>query len=396
MAKATFNKRFLDGAKVPAGKIQMDYAEGKPPFLILRVSGTVKAWFIVYRLHGRQRRLKLGRYPDISYADARELAFEARRKIASGIDPKQAGQEGEQALTFAELCDLYMRLHSEPNKRSTHLDRQMLARDILPALGTLPAAAVERRDIVRLVDHVTARSGHSGNRTLALISGIFNFGVDRDLVSANPAHRIKPRFKAISRDRVLTPDEISRVWSAMASHNHVAGSIMRIMLLTGQRGGEVRQMRWSDLDMNTRWWTIPSEIAKNGRSHRVPLTPSVIAIIELQSQTSNYVFPSNSKGTAPVSRDTLTRYIQTVAAESSVDFHGHDLRRSAASCMASIGVERFTIERLLNHTDRSITAIYDRHSYDNEKRRALERYEACLNRVVDDLQPKGKASQFYS
>ena len=395
MAKATFNKRFLDGAKVPAGKIQMDYAEGKPPFLVFRVSGTVKAWFIVYRLHGRQRRLKLGRYPDISYADARDRAFEARRKIASGIDPKQARQEGEQALTFAELCDLYMRLHSEPNKRSAHLDRQSLARDILPALGTLPATAVERRDIVRLVDHVTARSGHSGNRTLALLSGIFNFGVDRDLVNTNPAHRIKPRFKAISRDRVLTPDEIRRAWSTMADHAHAVGAIMRLMLLTGQRGGEVRQMRWGDLDLSTCWWTIPGEITKNGRSHRVPLVPSVVAIIELQSQAGAYVFPA-SKRNMPVSRDTLTRHIQAVATASGIDFHGHDLRRSAASCMASIGIERFTIERLLNHTDSSITAIYDRHSYDNEKRRALEIYESWLNRVIDGLHPQIRDTQLYN
>ena len=380
MTQATFNTRFLNSAKAPDGVAQIDFYDGKPPFLGLRVSQRVKTWFVQYRLNGRQRRLKLGRYPDLSLADARQLGFEARRQIALGVDPQDARKTIDLALTFYELSQRYLEQHAKPNKRSWRFDQQLLKKHILPGLGAKRLNTIERGDIIQLIDSAAICGGQVSNRVLALINTIFNFSIDRDILQSNPAHRLKPRFKAQARERVLTPEEIRQVWGAMSSHQHTSARIMKLMLLTGQRGGEVRQMRGKDLDFSSDCWTIPPSISKNKRSHRVPLTSSAKSIIKSHQQSGEFVF--SVKKDMPVSRASFSKHVIAVALDSGVDFRGHDLRRTAASCMASIGVQRFIIQRLLNHTDSSVTAVYDRHSYDAEKRQALEQYEAWLTETI--------------
>jgi integrase len=173
---------------------------------------------------------------------------------------------------------------------------------------------------------------------------------------------------------------------------------MKIRFLTAQRGGEVLEMRWRDLDLDAGWWTIPGEYAKNGRAHRVPLVPEAIAIIRAQ-QAGNQ---EKEKGTNEQAierkkndcvfvgiggsvRDRAKTAPSRIARVLKIEFRGHDLRRTAATKMAEAGVPRHHISAVLNHVEDGarVTRVYDRYSYDAEKRIALETWAQWLAAIVE-------------
>ena len=141
-------------------------------------------------------------------------------------------------------------------------------------------------------------------------------------------------------------------------------------------------MRWADVDLPAGWWTLPEERSKNGLSHRVPLSAPAIALLETRRLVvgeSPWLFP-NASGLGP--RAGVQKAVQRVRRRAGIELRGHDLRRTAASNMASIGVPRFVIARILNHVETGVTAVYDRHSYDREKREALESWGRRLEEIV--------------
>ena len=163
---------------------------------------------------------------------------------------------------------------------------------------------------------------------------------------------------------------------------------MKLRLLTAQRGAEIMSMEWDELDLETGWWTIPAEKTKNGLSHRVPLTAPALAIIrEMKAAVSDdayskYVFPS-PKGDTHISNP--QKALERIQKATKINFVGHDLRRTAASLMTGMGIQRLTVRKILNHVEKEVTAIYDRYRYDNEKREALEAWSRRLLLIVSDL-----------
>ena len=141
-------------------------------------------------------------------------------------------------------------------------------------------------------------------------------------------------------------------------------------------------MRWEDIDGE--WWTIPGEVAKNGRSHRVPLSPPVLSLLEELrgiAGRSKWVFPSPRKKGKPITA--VQKATERIAKRSGVAFTAHDLRRTAASHMTGMGISRLVVSRILNHVENGVTAIYDRHSYDGEKRDALERWWVRMAEILE-------------
>ncbi len=165
----------------------------------------------------------------------------------------------------------------------------------------------------------------------------------------------------------------------------------KLRLLTAQRGGEVASMRWQDVDLDAGWWTIPAGTSKNKLAHRVPLNQSALALVEALKVARD----ERAEDEAEPAEQTRERALYVLAgargkrqqAEAAAtfetaDFRGHDLRRTAASYMASGGVPRLTISKLLNHVERGVTAVYDRHSYDTEKRAALDWWDIKLTAIL--------------
>src|SRR5439155_17515465 len=192
------------------------------------------------------------------------------------------------------------------------------------------------------------------------------------------------------RDRVLTEDEIRAVWEDLDNEELRIAAIMRLRLAMAQRGGEIAKMERNELDLSSGWWTIPAEKAKNNRAHRVPLTEPAVKIIERALAAADeliYVFPApRSKGQAPTSKFDMTKAVERIRERTGISFVGHDLRRTASTMMTGkCGVPRDIIRKVLNHKEPGVTAIYDRYSYDKEKREALEAWSRRLQVIVSGL-----------
>jgi integrase len=395
----TFTARSIAALRPPdAG--QRDVWDPSLPGFGIRVSyGGRRVWVVRYRINGRQRRFTIGKYPDLSLAKARKKGRTALSGVTtSGIDPaaqKFAGRTGER---FAVLAAEYLEEHAKapaadgkPRKKSWREDQRIIDAELLPAWKHRKVRELARRDIRCLVDQIAARPAPvMANRVLALVRKMLNFALEHDWIEANPAAKI-PRLGAErARERVLSVEEIRKVWAAFETKSPLFQAFCKLRFLTAQRGGELRKMRWADLEFagregdstRTGWWTIPAGDSKNRLSHRVPLANAAVQILDALrplSGESTWVFPS------PVHNQPILevkKVIQDVQKDTGIEFRGHDLRRTAASQIASAGVSRLAIAKVLNHAEQGVTTVHDRHSYDPEKREALDMWARRLDAIL--------------
>jgi integrase len=286
------------------------------------------------------------------------------------------------ALTFGELADDYVERHAKVHKKSWREDqRQLNGKDLKPWRNR-PAAEINRADVRRVLDSMVAppRSAPvAANRLRAVLRKLFNWAIQQERLEHNPAASIPKPGRERARERVLSEDEIRRVWSACETQRPLVSAWFRLRLVTAQRGAELLQMRWQDIDESASWWTIPGEFAKNGRAHRVYLSTMARAILTAVPRAHNvWVFPLSAMG----DHRHVARRIAVPKRANVVDFRGHDLRRTAATFMATDGITRFVLGRVLNHADSGITAVYDRASYDAEKRHALTVWSDKLQAIL--------------
>jgi integrase len=261
----------------------------------------------------------------------------------------------------------------------------------MPHWADRPIDTIKRRDVIDLLDDIAA-SGRPvlANRTLAHVRKLFNWALEREIIEMTPAaHITAPGGKEAPRDRDLSDDEIRTLWPAFEEGGYPFGPMLKVLLLTGQRRGEVAKMRWTDIDLEAAQWNLPGEMTKNGRAHTVPLAPAVMEILQsLPRYAGAYVFTTTG-GERPVSGFSRSKARIEKLADGEIPQWGlHDLRRTCASGMARLGVPSDHIGRVLNHAPKGVTATtYDRHTYLPEKRRALELWAA----YVDGLfQPEDK------
>jgi len=377
----------------------VEYFDDMTPGLSLRVTANdVRTWTLFYRdKNGRQKRLTLGRLSSVSLADARELAREAQLKVAKGGDPVLEKRAARDVLTFGQLADRYLEDHAKPNKRSWEEDKRQLDSSLLPKWKNQPAGEISSDDLLGVLN-AKLREGApvAANRLRALVSRIYTFGAEQRLVSAtaNPVIGVKKPAREKSRDRVLTADEIRRLWAACETQNPHVCAWFRLRLVTAQRGGELLQMRWQDIDAKSHFWTIPAEFVKNAHGHRVHLNATARKLLASVPRADGavWVFPKSTMGdykhvgrrlAQPTRANIVASPKQEGGARDRADVRGHDLRRTAASLMASGGVPRFLISRILNHSEeKDITSVYDRYSYDAEKRAAMEFWDRQLAAVL--------------
>lgn len=365
-------------------------------------SGT-KSWFFLYHFNGIKKRLSLGIYPDVSLKQAREKHDAAKKLLAAGIDPGAVRDEEHAAPSVKRLVEEYLERWAKPRKRSWEEDQRQLERDVVPRWGSRKAASITRRDVRELIEEKAKGAPVGANRLLAVVRRAFNWAVEQDILETSPAFRVKAPAKENRKDRVLSPDEIRAAWSAWdrAGATPEVRKALRLILATAQRPGEVAGAHWSEFDLTEGVWTIPAGRAKNNQAHRVPLSPLARRIIG--EPGSGYLFPSYTDE-GPMNPLALTRACYRHARMTPLPvksksrgirkrhvgpvvwkvepFTPHDLRRTAASCMTGIGVPRLTVGKILNHVERGVTAIYDRHSYDLEKREALDRWGAHMEKII--------------
>ena len=385
--KRTFRTvRSLEAIKPPKfGRVECWDEDVRGLGLRVSASGR-KTWVLMYRVRGdkRLRRATLGTYPTLTLADARDQARTDLTAAAKGRDPAAERKTERQAETFGELAEDYMERYAKKRKRSWFKDRQALDRDLLPRFRHRKATGITRREVIALLEEIADRGAPVGaNRTLEIIRRIYNWGIEQEIVTVNPCQRISKPGAERKRDRVLSDDEIRAVWTALEAETPRMRDLFRLRLLTAQRPGEVSRMRWEDIDMGSGWWTIPPEFSKNGLSHHVPLSPlamDTLRQIEGYGNEKGWVFPSPT-GKGPLRA--VWRAMGNIRKKTGAEFVPHDLRRTVATRMTGdLGIARLTVAKVLNHVETGVTAIYDRHGYDTEKRHALEAWAAHLESIL--------------
>lgn len=416
LGRMPLTDRSVRAMKPPVtGRIDV-WDEALPGFgLRISASGR-RTWILMYRVGRTLRRFTLGQYPTLSLAEARVKARDAQHDVAHGQDPARKKIEDRHAETFQELAREYIGQHAS-KKRSGREDIRLLNGSahkkrtgkiphvpLVARWGNRRIKDITRRDVRELLDEIAGRAPIMANRTLALVRKMFNFAIERDWLEANPCQMVKPPGREKPRDRVLSEDEIRRLWKALDDESSVVAALFRLRLLTAQRGGEVQGAAWSEFDLSARWWTIPAERSKNGLAHRVPLSPQALQVLKelrLEAETtsvkadrdvSQWVFPSTRKALPHMAH--AQKAIERVVASSKVQFRGHDLRRTAASLMVGAGVSRLVVSKILNHVETGVTAVYDRHSYDREKRDALEFWGRRLAAIVANKRTTAKLLRF--
>lgn len=386
-------KRLTDAGirRLTAKKVRYEVWDTEPG-LGLRIAPSGRKSFVyLYRFEGKPRRMTLGVFPRVSLADARVEVAQAVQKLERDIDPGTekiaARKEARDAESFAELADEFIRRHAKPNLKSWKDVQRQLAVDAIPAWGKRKARYIARRDVIELIDCIMDRGAPvTANRTLALLKQVFKFGVQRDILEVSPAVLVDRPFREKERTVVLEEDEIGTFWNGLDKANMTEDVriALRLCLVTGQRRAEVAGL--SHGEINGDWWELPAERSKNGKAHRIFLSPLAKRLIK-EASGEGFLFPARkaagSGQIVPIQPVALINAISTNRdALGSKRFTVHDLRRTVATRMAQIKISRFDISRVLNHTDSDVTARYDKYAYDPQKKAALLKWARRIQWIL--------------
>ncbi len=340
-----------------------------------------KAFVLNYSLAGRERRYTIGDYGRDQWTvdAARKRAGELRRQVADGEDPLASRVEARTAPTVADLCRRFEEEHLPKTRPSTQRSyRQIIDADILPELAHRKVAAVTFSDIDGLHRKITRRgASYRANRTVAVLSKMLSLAIRWGWRQDNPAKGIE-RNQEEKRHRYLSGDELARLTVALSEHrDQHAVNIIRLLLLTGARRGEVQAARWADIDLENGVWTKPGSTTKQKTLHRVPLSaPARQLLSELRATAApdaEFVFPSGDGHRVEIKHNWAA--ICRVAGIANARIH--DLRHTYASVLASSGLSLPIIGALLGHSQPATTARYA-HLFDDPLRAATERVGAIV------------------
>lgn len=328
-------------------------------------------YFVRYRLRGKNRRMGIGYHPVTDLKDARDKARRVLEAVGEGRDPAMEARPE----TVAYLIDLFIERYAKVNKKSWAHDRYMLDKYVRPALGSLRVQDVRRRDVLGLFDDLIAAGAPGVANTIhSMLRKMFRWAMERELAETSPMEGVSRPAKQRSRSRFLSEEEIRTLLRALdVEFNPSTASIFRLALLTGQRKGEILGMRHSQI--LGRWWTIPGETTKNRLTHRVYLSDQAQeAIADAQHKAeSDLVLVSPQTGSAYHPHSVIL-FASRLSERCGFKFTIHDLRRTMATHMTTMGIPRLVVSKCLNHFDSSVTGIYDRASYDEAKQDAWTRW----------------------
>ena len=371
----------VDKAKPRAARFEIPDGPGGVPGFALRVGDGRKVYTVRVRVRGDQRRVTVGNAAVLPLAEARARARRIVDRAREGIDP--APREAPRRDTVAVVAEEYLSKHVRRNLRSAAATERRLKRDIVAAWGTRPIDSIRRRDVVALVDDIHDRAPVAANRALQLAHRFFNWCQKRSIVEVNPAAGVDLPHREIGRDRTLSDAELAAAWGAFVGMAWPWGSLGRLLVLSGARRAEWAEARWTEVDLDRQLWRLPPERHKSGAGLELPLTPMMVGILEAipRFQDEDLLFPSARRG-RPIS--SFSKALKKVhEASGTSGWSWHDLRRTVRTGLSRLGVQPHVAERVLGHTFGSrIERTYDRHRYQGEVRRALELWQAELQRIT--------------
>ena len=401
MARALTTKT-VEAAKPSDSRCEIPDPALSGLYLVIQPSG-VKSWALRYRFAGKPKKLTLGRWPVMGLADARAAASEAIEAVDHGSDPSAAKKRSKAAQMEAQLSerDKVKTLVGQFGKRhlstlkSGETVKRELNRHVVAVWGERDIHDIAKRDVIDLLDSI-ADSGRvvTANRVRAYLNKFLNWCAERDIIDQSPAIGVKPVAKERSRDRVLSDEEIRWFWQACDREGQPWGHLGKMLLLTGQRLGEAVNMTDSEVSFDL--WHLSADRTKNGRAHDVPLSEAardVLGGVERVKSDAGYIFTTTGESALQgyhKGRNHIASRMIKIASEEAGQlveiphWTFHDLRRTAATCMARLGIPVRVTEAVLNHvsgTGGGIVGVYQRHNFADEKRHALDAWA----RLVADL-----------
>jgi len=404
-------------AKLPdAGqRFIFDTHRDAPRGFALRVTAAGgKAFVLRYTFDGRRRLKTIGDWPTWTLEAARAEARDLSRRIDKGFDPLEAERVRREAPTVREIASEWL------DKAATGLSSERAIRgyinnDLLRTLGSMKVSDVRRRDVIEIVEAKAAEAPRGAAQLLLYARRLFDYATDREAISANPLAGLKPSnimvpgrrdpLKTTIRARILDHDEIRQFWERVETCglHRLTALALKMILVTGQRPGEVAGMYRDEI--KGRLWTIPaSRRGKTDTAHSVWLTDTALAVIaDARSEItrlarrrdepwSGFIFEARP-GT-PVTSAALCRAIErhhAVLGAKFVERWGrwapHDLRRTMRTHLSAARIPTEIAELTIGHSKRGIVAVYDLHTFDDERRSALEAWERRLLRITAGQAP---------
>ncbi|HET6418544.1 MAG TPA: integrase arm-type DNA-binding domain-containing protein [Geobacteraceae bacterium] len=360
-----------------------------------------KTFQFIYSLSGKRRRLKLGKYPSTTLADAREKYLAAAGLVAKGIDPLSPPQPPPpyppepEILTVAGLKSKYVEhIKTHLVALSAKHQDERLEKHLIPTWGSRPITGIRRRDAIELIESIASKKRGAARNILLAARAMFTFAVHREMVEYNPFSGVGvavPQSSPNSRERVLSDNELKKTvlpYLAASGGNLIIKNSLLLILLTAQRPGEVAGMHANEIAEN--WWTIPwqriktesiNHMTRAPQDHRVYLTPFARSLV-LPSE--NYIFPKSRKGVGTISTNSLSHHITYFEPPflGLARWTPHDLRRTAATKMSELGASDEIIDAILNHKKKGVIGTYNRNRYDKEKQKWLNKWSDRLEKMI--------------
>ena len=385
-------------APTPPRRQEEHGVQGQTGLIVIASNTGTKDWYLRYQRDCRRRRKKLGSFPGMGLKAAADAAVLFRAKLAEGIDP--ADQSPDEEATFGELCAVYLEHKSTGKdglaKRTMEERRRILYLPELNRLRSMQPAKIKKVDIARVLDPFQKRGALvMMNAVQRALSAVFAWAIVqvRYGVESNPVAGMKLRYKAPPRDRVLEAEEMAVMWRDLEARTPLFRVALRLILLTGQRPGEVCEMRWEHIDGST--WTMPpgyrkatgADRGRPSKRHRVHL--STPAVSELESirgwERGGFVFPARHvQPPAAVSRQSLARTVAGMVHRLKQDrWTPHDLRRTARTGFGEhIHADAVVSEKIVGHALPALLRVYDQGEQWDARVDVLDRWGEWLLRTV--------------
>lgn len=342
------------------------------------------------RLQGSNKRvsLSLGQYPELSLSEARTKAEEARKLAQDGIDPRHTRRERAEAQQRTVAIALEGYLGGLENRPSTMRDKHGTLKAGLRSFAKLPIGNVTKLHVIEALEAYSNRPA-TRRKLAAYANHFFRWCGERDLISQNPLAMIRKPRPVPPRDRYLNDNEIRALMTCEAPTIWLP--ICQLVLLTGQRSGEIRHMRMSDLDLRRREWTIPRHVFKQGRPHTVPLSSAALAIIrrtieKRATDTGPYIFSHSGERPFGKSSDGMASIL---AATNTAGWASHDCRRTWTTIMQRLGVPRELRKTVQGHAvAHDAASAYEKHDFREEGRLAMQLLADHIQDIVAGKQPR--------
>jgi integrase len=382
---------------LPAGKSELFVWDDDLPGFGVRLRGEAARWVVQYRVGAQQRRESLGDIRKIELEAARKIARQRFAQAELGTDPAAERAKARAAasaakLTLAEVTKRYLKAKVDVVRLNTYVQAKLHLEQFWKPLANLPIDSIKRADVAARLQELSGERGRTASaRARANLSAMFGWAMREGLCETNPVlHTNDPAEGVEARDRVLSDRELAAVWRACENDDY--GRIVKLLILTGCRREEIGALKWSEVDLDTGVLTIPGERTKNHKTHVLGLAPIAIDILRTAPKREGREFVFGERGGAfsawSYSTVALHNRITTAEGKSIPHWVLHDLRRTMRTGLGKLGVAPHIAERVLNHIKGGVEAIYDRHRYEDEIKRALAIWADHVLAVVEGRDSK--------